>query len=618
MTTQEVRNAFLRFQEKNGHATVPSSSLIPENDPTTLFTGSGMQPMLPFLLGESCPHGTRIADSQLCLRSQDIDEVGDNRHTTFFEMLGNWSLGDYFKKEQIQWVFSFLVDELQLPPEKIFVSVFRGRESIGIPKDTEAIELWQKLFAEKGIEAKVVEDAETHGSQGGRIFVYDEKENWWSRAGTPENMPIGEPGGPDSEIFWDFETNTDPMDHPASDTGRFLEIGNSVFMEYIKTENGFEKLPQKNVDFGAGLERLVAAKKGTPDVFLIDVFDAAREKIETLSDKKYADETHQKSMRIMLDHLRAAVFMIAAGAVPAAKDAGYFTRRMLRRAIRESRRLGIEHAVAADVAQCFIEAYAESYPTLTEKKENILQLIEKEETLFKKTLVAGEEELKAALKKSCQVDGRMAFDFYQTYGFPLELTEEVVAELGGEFVAPEGFQVAAKEHAEKSRTAAAGRFKGGLADTTEETVALHTAAHLFLEAARRVLGNSIEQRGANITAERMRFDFSFDRRLTDEEVQSIEDMVNNAIAESMPVTHREMPLKEARDMNATGVFDNKYDALPAIKVYFIGEEKSAFSKEICGGPHVENTSTLAGFGRFKIIKQENCSAGVRRVKAVLT
>jgi alanyl-tRNA synthetase len=622
MKASEIRKAYLDFFTSQGHKVIPSSSLLPENDPTTLFTGSGMQPMVPYLLGETHPLGTRIADSQKCIRTQDIEEVGDNRHTTFFEMLGNWSLGDYFKAEQIPWMFEFLTDKIGLDPARLYVTVFAGDAAIRVARDDEAIQLWQAQFASKNIEAKFVENAEKNGLQDGRIFSYDASKNWWSRAGTPDKMPVGEPGGPDTEMFWDFDPEENLGLHAASewkdrpchvncDCGRFLEIGNNVFMEFKRGEKGFEKLAQQNVDFGGGLERLAAAVNNDPDVFQIDLFAEQKQILETLSGKKYgANEAGTFAFRVVLDHLRGATFLTADGAPPSNKDQGYFTRRMLRRAIRFASKLGITEHFCARVSEAVIDTYREAYPELVAKKDKILVAFDAEETQFKKTLEKGEKELTEVLEKGEQIDGARAFYFYETYGFPLELTEEFLAERNDKFTDHAGFETAAKAHADSSRTAAAGKFKGGLADSSAETTALHTTAHLMLEAMRRVLGPHVEQRGSNITAERLRFDFSHETKLTDAEVTQIEELVNSQIAADLPVSCTELSVEEAKKLGATGIFDDKYAQLDKVKVYSVGD----FSREICGGPHVEH---LGDIGKFKIQKQEASSSGVRRIKAVL-
>ncbi|MFA6969531.1 MAG: alanine--tRNA ligase-related protein, partial [Candidatus Paceibacterota bacterium] len=438
MTVSEVRKRYLDFFAKRGHAVIPSAPIVPENDPTTLFTSSGMQPLVPYLLGEPHPKGNRLVDSQMSFRAQDIEEVGDNRHTTFFEMLGNWSLGDYFKKEQLPWVFEFLTsteEGLGLDPTKLYVTVFDGDVDTGMDLDTEAVEVWKKNFAAKGIAAELVrigseEAGYEKGMQGGRIFSYGAKKNWWSRSGVPANMPPGEPGGPDSEIFYDFGTPHDPKwgkeCHPNCDCGRFMEIGNSVFMEYIKNADGsFGKLPKQNVDFGGGLERLTAATRDNPDVFLIDVFDSARSVLESRSGKNYQGEALlQKSFRVILDHVRAASFILASGIKPSNTEQGYVLRRLIRRAIREADKLGIKDAVLTEVAEGFGAAYRNQYTFIYESASQIKEELAKEEAQFRKTLAQGQRELE---KMGNNID---AFMLFTTYGFPIELTAEIAKERG--------------------------------------------------------------------------------------------------------------------------------------------------------------------------------------------
>lgn len=622
MTAKELREKYVNFMKDRGHAIVASASLLPENDPSTLFTGSGMQPMVPYLLGEKHPEGTRIADSQKCFRAMDIEDVGDNRHTTFFEMLGNWSLGDYFKKEQVGWMFEFLTKELGLDPKRLYVSVYRGNEKYKISKDDEAVALWQASFSSVGIEAKAVNNAEVEGMQGGRIFYYPEGENWWSRVGVPENMPEGEPGGPDSEMFWDFgaelklhensEWASEPC-HPACDCGRFLEIGNNVFMQYMKTGDGFRDLDHKNIDFGGGLERMAVAVADNPDIFLCDVFKSIRAKIEEISGKKYGDdETQTMAFRVIMDHLRASTFLIGDGAIPANKDQGYFTRRLIRRAVRFAYDLGVDYNFTAEVTKIVISEYADYYDDLKEKEAMILEETEKEEERFRKTLTLGLKQFDKI--KENLIDGEMAFNLFQTYGYPVEMSEEIAGERGIKLSDnfKDEYAVAMKKHQDLSRTASAGKFKGGLADSSEETTRLHTTAHLLLEALRRVLGNHITQKGSNITAERLRFDFSHGAKLSPEEKEKVEKLVNDAIEANLPVSFAEMTLEEAREKGAMGVFESKYGE--KVKVYEIGEGEHLFSKEICGGPHAEATGD---FGVFKITKEKSSSSGVRRIKAVL-
>ncbi|MFA6047736.1 MAG: alanine--tRNA ligase [Parcubacteria group bacterium] len=616
MTAKELRQKYLDFFESRGHAIVPSASLIPENDPTTLFTGSGMQPMVPYLLGEKHPLGTRITDSQKSFRTQDIEEVGDNRHTTVFEMLGNWSLGDYFKKEQINWMFEFLTNELKLDPDRIYVTVFRGNEKIGIPRDDESVKIWQEVFKKSGIEARPIDFSERDGMQGGRIFYYDETKNWWSRAGVPANMPVGEPGGPDSEMFWDFgvehkfHENSKWKDEPCHincDCGRFLEIGNNVFMEYVKTEKGFELLKQKNVDYGGGLERQIAAKLDTPDIFLTDIFTQAIKTIEKLSGKTYSG--NEEAFRVILDHLRASTLLIGDGAYPSNKDQGYFVRRLIRRAVRFAHKLGIENNFCSQIAKVYIEYYKDPYISLENDKEKIFNELENEENKFRKTLKKGESMI--IKLEAHDVTGEAAFDLYQTYGYPIEMVEEAAKERGLNIADnfKNVFQQELQKHQDLSRTASEGKFKGGLADHSERTTQLHTTAHLMLAGLRKVLGDHIHQKGSNINGERIRFDFSHGEKMTDEQKKAVEEFVNTAIKAAVPVTLEEMSLEEAREAGAEGAFEDKYG--DRVKVYTI----VGFSKEICGGPHVENTGDIKGV--FKITKEESSSAGVRRIKAVV-
>lgn len=626
MTIHEMRKAYLDFFAEKGHAVMPSASVLPDNDPTTLFTGSGMQPMIPFLLGEPHALGTRLADSQKCFRAQDIEEVGDNRHTTFFEMLGNWSLGDYFKQDQIAWMFEFLTRRVGLDPKHLYITAFRGNDQLGIPRDEEAVGLWQAQFASVGLDAKAVDFAERDGMQGGRIFYYDEKKNWWSRSGVPSKMPVGEPGGPDTEMFWDFapestgHLNGDADKvlfgdhcHVNCDCGRFMEIGNNVFMEYQKTADGFVKLKQRNVDFGGGLERIAAALNRNPDVFLTDAFIPVVRWLETASSKIYAkNEQDTRSFRIVSDHIRAATFIIGdpRGVLPSNVGAGYVVRRLLRRAIREGRRLGIQGSFLPAIGQAVIEAFGDHYAELRTNQEKIQSELAKEEEKFSKTLEKGLKELEKMAVVGA-VSGEQAFTLFSTYGFPWELTEELLLERGMK-VDREAFEAEFKKHQELSRTASAGAFKGGLADQSVETTRLHTATHLLHQALRTVLGTHVEQRGSNITAERLRFDFSHPQKVTPEELAKVEELVNEEIRRNDAIRMEEMTVDEAKAKGVIGLFEDKYALVGnKIKVYFMGD----FSKEICGGPHVAQTREL---GSFKIQKEEAVSAGVRRIKAVVT
>lgn len=620
LKASDLRQKYLDFCQKNGHVIVPSSPLVPENDPTTLFTGSGMQPMINYLLGATHPKGTRIADSQKCFRSQDIEEVGDNRHTTFFEMLGNWSLGDYFKSEQLAWYFAFLTKEMGLDPHKLFVTVYQGNDKLGIPKDEEAIKLWQELFAQSGIEAKVVDQADQVGLAGGRIFTYGDK-NWWSRAGAPEKMPVGEPGGPDSEVFYDFgeELNLhensawkDLPCHVNCDCGRFLEIGNSVFMQYIKTDKGFEPLPQKNIDFGGGLERSLAAVNGDPDVFKTDLFTPIVTVIEQLSGKNYVTEA--VSFRVIADHMRAAVMLIADGVFPGNKDQGYFVRRLLRRAVRYGKKLGIEQTFLRQLVAPTVKIYQTAYPLTVDQVTKIETAVEQEETKFLKTLEKGLKEFEKITEQNDQLTAQLAFTLYETYGFPLELSieEALVRKLKLEPEIEAQFQVMKQQHADKSRTASAGKFKGGLQDHSEVTVKYHTTTHLIHAALRKILGKTVSQKGSNINGERLRFDFTHAFAVTPDQLKQVETMVNDWIKADYPVTKKIMAKQAALADGALAFFIEKYP--DEVSVYQIGNDQETVSKEFCGGPHVTHTGEI---GPIEIFKEQSASAGVRRIYARL-
>ncbi|HEV8666349.1 MAG TPA: alanine--tRNA ligase, partial [Candidatus Paceibacterota bacterium] len=643
MQLHEVRAKYLEFFKERGHAVIPSASLVPQNDPTTLFTGSGMQPLVPYLLGKDHPEGKRLVDSQKSFRSMDIEEVGDNRHTTFFEMLGNWSLGDYFKQEQLPWFFEFLTDEIGLDPEKLYVTAFIGDPANKVPKDTEAGEIWQKLFADKNIEAKIVdigseEDGYVKGMQGGRIFYYDAKKNWWSRAGTPEKMPAGEPGGPDSEVFYDFGTPHDtsfgPECHPNCDCGRFLEIGNSVFMQYIKNADGtFALLPKQNVDFGGGLERIAAVSLEESDVFNIDVFDKAKEIISDFCNVTYRDKggpngivvaksggLPSKDMRytyrVILDHIRAATFLISDNVLPGNKDQGYFVRRLIRRAVRFGLKLGIDSSFTSEVAKSFIDTYKEAYPELLSRQESIILEFKKEEEKFRETLARGTKELArfiddAVFTQNGILSAQGAYQLVTTFGFPLELVIEEAGERGIKQIDINGFKELLKGHQDLSRAGSEQKFKGGLADTAEQTVRLHTAHHLLLKALQIVLGPEVHQRGSNITQERLRIDFNYPQKMTDEQKREVERIVNEKIQEDIPMLRIEMDKEEAEKLGAEHEFGAKYP--DRVSIYELAPKGAteenpdfahAFSIEFCGGPHVTHTGELSKSGVFKIQKEE--------------
>ncbi|MBM3257409.1 MAG: alanine--tRNA ligase [Candidatus Liptonbacteria bacterium] len=626
MTSGEVRQKYLEFFKARGHVVVPSAPLVPQNDSTTLFTGSGMQPMIGYLLGAPHPLGTRITDSQKSFRTVDIEEVGDNRHTTFFEMLGNWSLGDYFKQEQLPWFFEFLTKEIGLDPKRLYVTAFIGDEKNKLPRDTDSAEIWKQLFKEQGIEAEVAllgSEAEGYarGMKGSeRIFYYDAKKNWWSRAGAPENMPAGEPGGPDSEVFYDFGTPHDPKFgkhcHPNCDCGRFLEIGNSVFMEYLKQPDGsFVPLPKKNVDFGGGLERIMSAAANIPDVLAVCHLSILN-KLEELSGKTY--ESNAPAFRIVADHIKAASFLIGDGVLPSNTERGYFVRRLLRRAVRYADQLGVSAGLEM-LVDAALESYADAYPETYAMRGTIQKEVAKEEEKFRKTLKEGLREFEK-ISQGKTISGRDAFLLFSTYGFPFEVTLELSKERGLA-VNDEEFKAEMKKHQELSRTASAGTFKGGLADSSEQTTRLHTAHHLLLKALQMVLGPTVKQRGSNITQERLRIDFSWNEKLTPEQIKRVEAIVNEKIGEDLPVLRSELAREEAEKLHAEHEFGAKYPE--RVSVYSIGPKSAtpehpqfekAFSIEFCGGPHVAHTGVI---GKFKIKKEEAVAAGIRRIRGVI-
>jgi alanyl-tRNA synthetase len=645
--SSELRSLFLKFFESKGHAVIPSASVIPENDPTVLFTTAGMHPLVPYLLGAKHPMGTRLTDVQKCIRTGDIEDVGDNSHLTFFEMLGNWSLGDYFKKEAIAWSWEFLTSKewLGLDPNRLAFSVFAGEE--GIPRDDEAASLWRA----QGVPVE-------------RIFYLPRKNNWWGPAGTTG------PCGPDSEMF--IITDKEPCGpncSPACDCGRYLEIWNDVFMQYNKQSDGsYPPLAQKNVDTGMGLERTIGVLTGAKSVYETDLFTGILGKIGELSGKTYgSDPETTRSMRIIADHVRTATFIIGddRGVTPSNVDQGYVLRRLIRRAVRHGMNIGLPTGATSQIAAVIVDQYQEVYPELGRNRAHILEQFDLEEDRFQRTLKQGMREFDKVVSEIArmnaavdafekaldgaaaealasqlrptpenqpfiealrsgdasqypelakklraqfgQIDGRAAFKLYDTYGFPIEITTEMAKEKNLT-VDEEGFNERFRQHQEKSHAGAEQRFKGGLADTTEETAKLHTATHLLHAALRRVLGGEVAQKGSNITAERLRFDFSFSRRMTDEEVAKVEELVNSYIKTGGRVICEEMTVDEAKAQGAIGLFESKYGE--RVKVYTMG----AFSKEICGGPHANDVAELVS---FKILKEESSSAGVRRIKAVI-
>ncbi len=586
MDSRELRNKFIGFFKEKGHFVLPSASLVPENDPTVLFTTAGMHPLVPYLIGEKHPAGKRLTNVQKCIRTGDIDEVGDKTHCTFFEMLGYWSLGDYFKKDAIEYIFEFLTKVLKIDPKNLAVTCFEGDPSSGIPKDNESAAIWKAL----GIPEK-------------RIAFLGYEDNWWGPAG------VTGPCGPDTEMFVWTGGGVAPQKYDPKDKN-WVEICNDVFMEYNKAEDGkFELLTQKNVDFGGGLERILSYLDGRDNVFETDLFELILKEIEQISGKKYSE--NEKDFRIIADHLKAATFMINDGVVPSNKDRGYVLRRLIRRAIVKGHQLAISENFTTKIAEKVFEIYEGVYNF---NKETILSEIEKEENKFRKTLIAGLIEInsyqKHFEKNGVKVDGHELFDLYQSRGIPLEISVE---ELNVRKVlladdAIDKFNIFYKDHQEKSRTASSGMFKGGLADAGEETKRLHTAAHLMLAALRKVLGDHVYQKGSNITPDRLRFDFSHPEKMTPEQIKQVEDLVNEQIQKNLSIDMTEMSVDEAKAQGAMGVFDSKYGE--KVKVYTIGE----FSKEICGGPHASRTGEL---GHFEIQKEESSSSGVRRIKAVL-
>ena len=583
MKAIEIRNKYLNFFKEHGHKVIPSAPLIPENDPSVLFTTAGMQPLVPYLLGEKHPEGTRLTDFQKCLRTNDIDEVGDNRHLTYFEMLGNWSLGDYFKEESVAMSFEFLTKELGIPAEKLSVTCFAGDEDA--PRDTVTAQCWKK--------AGIPEE---------RIYFYGKDDNWWI---------AGEEGpcGPDTEMFYDTGKPACGDDcQPSCGCGKYVEIWNNVFMEYYKSKDGvYTKLKQHNVDTGLGLERMTMLLQGKETPFDTELFAPVMEKLQEL-----AKVDNIESRRIVAEHLRASIMVTSDGGRPSNIDRGYVLRKLIRRMSRHLNKLQIDLSELSNLIDLNINVLKEMYPELENNRELIKQVIVEEKDKFMKTLTHGEKEFEKAINKAKKenknvIDGQTIFKLYETYGFPPEITSDLAAEQGFEIDLSE-FDKLFKEHQEKSRMGSEQKFKGGLAEQNEKTAAYHTATHLLHKALQIVLGEHAKQSGSNITVERLRFDFTHPEKMTKEQLQQVEDIVNEQIARDLTVTCEEMTLEEARESGAMGLFENKYGE--KVKVYTIGD----FSKEICGGPHASHTGEL---GHFKIKKEESSSAGVRRIKAIL-
>jgi alanyl-tRNA synthetase len=585
MTSSELRQKYLDFFKSKGHKIIPSASLIPENDPTVLFTTAGMHPLVVFLLGQKHPEGSRLTSCQKCFRTGDIDDVGDDTHDTFFEMLGNWSLGDYWKEEAIKWSFEFLTKELKTPLERLAISCFAGDKDAS--KDEESAKIWQSLGVKKE-----------------RIAFLPKEDNWWGPAGKTG------PCGPDTEMFyWKLNDKPAPKKFDSKDKN-WVEIWNDVFMQYIKDENGnYNTAKQKNVDTGMGMERTLAVLNGKENIYETDLFANLLKKVEELSGIKY-QEDNKKSFRIIVDHVKAATFIIgdARGITPSNVGQGYIVRRLIRRAIRHGKKIGIKKQNwLKDIAEVVADDYEDVYPGIKDNLNFISTELTKEEEKFNLTLEKGLKEF----EKLSNVSGKDAFDLYQTYGFPIEITHELAKEKGINVDIQE-FEKELEKHQELSRTASAGMFKGGLADHSEQTTKLHTAAHLMLAGLRKVLGKDVYQKGSNITAERLRFDFSWKEKMTSEQIKDVENFVNGIIKKDLPVSVEEMPVEKAKELGAMGVFESKYGE--KVKVYTVGSGNNIVSREICGGPHVERTGIL---GHFKILKEESSSSGVRRIKAVL-
>jgi len=587
LDSDKLKKLYIEFFKQKGHEEIPNASLIPEADPTVLFTTAGMHPLIPFLLGQPHPLGKKLVNNQKCLRTDDIDKVGDEFHLTFFEMLGNWSLGDYFKEEAIKFSLEFLTDKkwLGLDKDKIYISVFAGDKDAS--RDEESARIWRSLGVPKE-----------------KIFYLPKKDNWWGPAGATG------PCGPDTEMFWDSGKEPCSKDcKPGCSCGKYFEVWNDVFMEYNKTAEGkYEILKQKNVDTGMGVERTIAALQGKKSVYEIGTYKPIVDNIKEIAKIKTSNEKQEKSIRIIADHVRASTFILAESIVPSNVEHGYVLRRLIRRAIRHGKLIGIEEGFLSYLANIVIDIDGKNYSELKKKKEFILNELKKEELKFHNTLLKGLKKFEEIVKHKKKIDGKSAFLLFQSFGFPIEMTKELAEEVGAT-VDEKGFKEELKKHQEISRVGAEKKFKGGLIDASEQTTKLHTATHLLNEALRRVLKKKdIVQKGSNITPERLRFDFNFDRKLTKKEIGELEEMVNEQIKKRLVVKRKKMTVEEAKRMGIQAVFEYKYGE--RVFVYFIGD----FSAEVCGGPHVKNTKEL---GKFKIIKEESIASGIRRIKAIL-
>ena len=578
LTYKEIRKRYIQFFKDNNHQEIPSSPLVPEDDPSVLFVNAGMFPLVPFLKGETHPKGTRLVNSQRCLRTGDIDLVGDNFHCTTFEMLGNWSLNDYSRKEAISLTVKFFVEELGLDINKIYATVFEGEGEI--PQDDESIEIWKDIFQSYGIKANV--------GVSKRIEPIGKEENWWELA-------AGGPCGPDSEIFYKI------------DSGDLVEIGNNVFMEYLLKDGKYKPLGRYNIDFGGGLDRLTAILQNVNSVFETDIYKPIFQTVRDLSKKDILE-----SQRIIVDHIKAATWIVMDEVLPSKSQQGYVLRRLIRRAVRHGKKLNIEGLFTKKVANIAIEQFKEIYPQLGEKKEYILKVIEDEEKKFNNTIKKGMKILEKTLEEKSQFTGKDAFTLYETYGFPIELIIEILEEKNLKLIDPEGFETAKLAHQEKSRTSSAGMFKGGLADTSEMSTKYHTATHILLAALRKILGDHVYQKGSNITPQRLRLDYPNDNKLTPTQIKEVENIVNEVINQALEISFDEVDKEKALNLVPSAAFNEKYG--DKVKVYYIGPKTNPFSIEICNGPHVKNTKEL---GKFKISKQENVGAGIKRIKAIL-
>lgn len=591
MKARELKEKFINFFVSQKHIEIPSANLVPENDPTTLFISAGMHPLVPYLLGQPHPLGTRLTDVQKCIRTGDIDEVGDGYHHTFFEMLGNWSLGDYFKKDMIPWSYQFLTQELNIKPEYLHVTCFIGDENSS--KDIESHDLW--------LSCGVSED---------HIHYLPKKDNWWGPAGS-----VG-PCGPDTEMFIDTNPNGGEIDFKTGcKQGRIIEIWNDVFMQYYKDEKGkYSEMKQKNVDTGMGVERTTVILSGFSDNYLSQIWQPIIKKIEEISNKKYSNQEFVKSFRIIADHIKAAVFIIADGVEPSNKESGYVLRRLIRRAIRQGKLLGIETNFISQIANSVLDNqdnYAGIYPELNENRAKIISIIEAEENKFRKTLNKGLFEINKLIDKNHNVSGKEAFTLYESFGFPIEMVQEELVK-NNLSLDLEEFNQAKENHQKQSQTLSAGKFKSGLADNSEIITKYHTATHLLHSALRKILGDHVQQSGSNITSERLRFDFSHSEKLTDEQLKQVSDLVNAQIKLNLSVTMETMPFVEAQKQNAIAFFGSKYPEI--VTVYTVGNQDNFFSKEVCTGPHITNTNNL---GQFEIIKEESAGSGKRRIYAIL-